>query len=224
MEEENTTYNELINAFLKSRNPDQAIQMAAYMKNNFPFLGIKKPQRAALGKDFIKNAKKQKIINWDFIDRLWVMPEREFQYLAIDYLLALKDYLQKDDIDNIKFLVETKPWWDTVDTLASNITGVLCLKYPELINSHILKWAESNNIWLVRVAILFQLKYKEKTDQELLSLIIKQNSNTTEFFINKAIGWVLREYSKTNKEWVKEFIASNPLHPLSVKEGSKYLD
>ena len=216
-------YNELINSFLENSDQGQAVKMAAYMKNNFPFLGIPKPKRAFLGNEFMKKAKKQKVIDWNFVFMLWERPEREFQYMAIDYLLALKGCLQKNDIDNIRFLIITKSWWDTVDTIAGNITGVLCLQHPELINSHILKWAESDNIWLMRTAILYQLKYKEKTDAALLGLIIKQNSETKEFFINKAIGWALREYSKTNKEWVKQFIQTNTLSPLSIKEGSKYL-
>ena len=216
-------YKELIKSFNDNTDQTQAVKMAAYMKDNFPFIGIPKPKRALLQNDFIKQAKKQKLIDWNVIFELWDLPEREFQYLAVDYLLALKGSLQKTDIENIKTLIINKSWWDTIDSLAGNITGDICVKHPELIETHILKWSESDNIWLVRTAILFQLKYKEKTNTELLSLIINKNSNTKEFFINKAIGWVLREYSKTNKEWVKTFLGSNMLHPLSVREASKYL-
>lgn len=214
---------DLINSFIEHRNEEQASQMSAYMKNSFPFLGIPKPQRAVLQKGFLKDAKKKGFIDWNLIYTLWDMPEREFQYLAFDYLQELKKYLQKDDIEKIKTLIIQKSWWDTVDSLASNTIGALCLTHPELIESHILKWAKSDNLWLVRTALLFQLKYKDKTDRELLGKIIYQNSNTKEFFINKAIGWALREYSKTNKDWVKEFIDHHTLHPLSIREGSKYL-
>lgn len=216
-------YNDLINSFIENKDPERASQMAGYMKNQFPFLGIPKPKRALLGKEYMKDFKKQQEIDWDLVNTLWSMSEREFQYLAVDYLLILKNDLQEKDIENIKTLIITKSWWDTVDTLASNIIGVLCLKFPQLIKSHILEWSSSDNIWLIRSAILFQLKYKEKTDAELLGLIIKKNSGTKEFFINKAIGWALREYSKTNKSWVEEFIKGNTLSSLSVREGSKYL-
>ncbi len=131
--------------------------------------------------------------------------------------------LQKADIDNLETVIKTKSWWDTVDSLAGNVIGTLCTNEPELIPSHILKWADSDNIWLVRSAILFQLKFKENTDTELLSSIIINNRDTKEFFINKAIGWVLREYSKTNKIWVRTFLESNTLNSLSVREASKYL-
>lgn len=216
-------YNDLINVFLENKDPEKASQMAAYMKDQFPFLGIPKPKRELLSKECMKEFKKQGEIDWDFVNMLWSKSEREFQYLAMDYLLKLINSLQEKDIENIKTLIITKSWWDTIDTLATRIISPLCLKYPELINSHILKWSKEDNIWLIRIAILFQLKYKEKTDAELLGIIIKENSETKEFFINKAIGWALREYSKTNKTWVEEFIKKNRLNSLSVREGSKYL-
>jgi 3-methyladenine DNA glycosylase AlkD len=212
----------IIEAFYQNRNQERALQMATYMKNNFAFLGLTKPERADLQSAFIKYVKKRDIIDWDFIFSLWDLPEREFQYLALDYLLELKILLQRQDIEKIQALITQKSWWDTVDSLAP-IAGLLCIKFPELIESYILKWANSENIWLARAAILFQLKYKEKTDSAILSSIIRYNSHTKEFFINKAIGWALREYSKTNKEWVKGFIENNHLHPLSVREGSKYI-
>jgi len=214
---------QLIKSYYEHRNQGQAEIMSAYMKHKFLFLGIQKPQRAELQKEFVKQAKKQQTIDWEFVFRLWDLPEREFQCLAVDYLLALKNSLEKSDLDRIKRLIITKSWWDSVDGLATNIIGSLCAKYPELIQSHILSWAESDDIWLVRVGILFQLKYKEYTDTELLKLIINRNSHSKEFFIAKAIGWALREYSKTNKEWVKSFLESNTLQPLSVREASKYL-
>ncbi|WP_243454319.1 DNA alkylation repair protein [Desulfosporosinus fructosivorans] len=215
--------NQLIKSFYDHRNQDQGTKMSAYMKDHFQYLGIQKPQRTELQKEFFKQVKKQKRIDWDFIFMLWDLPEREFQYLALDYILALKNGLQKADMDRIKLLIINKSWWDSVDILASNITGNLCAKHQEIVQSHILSWAESDNIWLARVSILFQLKYKENTDAELLKFIITRNSNNKEFFINKAIGWALREYSKTDKEWVKSFLECNTLNTLSVREASKYL-
>ena len=107
--------------------------------------------------------------------------------------------------------------------LAQHPVGTIALNYPEVIPETIIDWAQSENMWLRRTAILFQLKYKENTDEELLSEIIKQNAGSKEFFIQKAIGWALREYSKTNPESVKKFIAENKLPKLSQREGSKYL-
>jgi 3-methyladenine DNA glycosylase AlkD len=216
-------YQQLIESFYEHKNAEQARMMSAYMKNNFPFLGIPKPRRAELQKEFLGLAKKQIEVDWAWALMLWDLPEREFQYLAVEYLRVLNNILQKSDIDRIKTLIITKSWWDTVDSLAENITGVLCAKDTELIQSHLISWAKSDNIWLVRIAILFQLKYKDKTDAPLLAQIIDQNSDSKEFFVAKAIGWALREYSKTNKEWVRSFLQSHNLQPLSVREAVKYL-
>ncbi|WP_340818190.1 DNA alkylation repair protein [Methanolobus sp. WCC4] len=215
--------NRLIEAYHSSRNEEQAFQMSAYMKNQFPFLGTKKPQRTVLQKQFIKQSRKNKIADWEFIFQLWELPEREFQYLAQDILIALAGELRETDIDNVEHLIITRSWWDTVDALASNVVGKMCLNHSTLKESTIPVWSKSNNMWLSRAAILFQLKYKEETDTDLLRKVILDNTGSDEFFINKAIGWALRQYSKTDDQWVKDFIEHHELHPLSIREGSKYL-
>ncbi len=214
---------ELIKTFYANRDPQRAIGMAAYMKDQFSFLGIPRPERSTLQKDFIKRARRQGKVEWQDVYRLWDLPEREFQYAALDYLVALKDKLQSADIYHLQTLIVLKSWWDTVDKLAASPVGSICLKHPEVVQNCLLPWADSDNIWLARTAILFQLKFKSKTDTDVLSSIIKPNSNSKEFFINKAIGWALREYSKTNREWVREFVDTHTLAPLSVREASKYL-
>lgn len=214
---------QLLNTLYANQNGEKAFQMAKYMKNQFPFLGIIKPERVRLTSPFIKEARQSKRVDWEMVDQLWNLPEREFQYVAMSYLLAVRNYLQAEDINKLEALLTAKSWWDTVDLLACNAVGPLCLRFKELTDSHILRWAESENIWLARSAILFQLKYKDQTDPELLRHIILQNSRSQEFFINKAIGWVLREYSKTDKEWVRNFLAEHLLSRLSVREAGKYL-
>ncbi len=213
----------LINAFYASRDAARAAGMAAYMKDMFPFLGIGKPARAALQRNFLRGAKRAGTVDRDLAARLWALPEREFQYLAVDYLAALSGRLAKEDIGLLAGLIAEKSWWDTVDALAANAVGPLCARHPELVASDIMAWAAGENIWLARTAILFQLKYKERTDTRVLARVIGLTCGTKEFFLNKAIGWALREYSKTDREWVRAFIAGSSLHPLSVREGSKYL-
>lgn len=214
---------DIFQIFYNNRNDENAFYMAKYMKNRVPFLGLKQPERVALSKEFLKHRRKDKEINWGFIFKCYDMPEREFHYLAIDYMDKVKELLIPDDMGNIEKLIMAKSWWDTVDYI-NKIVGHIAMKYPEVKDNVIRHWIYSDNIWLKRVSILFQLKYKENTDKEFLKEAIINNSHTDEFFINKAIGWALREYSKTNKEWVKGFIANNKLSNLSVKEGSKYID
>ena len=213
---------DVFETFYKNRNKENAKPMAKYMRNSFPFLGLKKPERTALSKQFLKERKKDTKVDWDFIFKCYDMPEREFQYLAIDYMEKVKDLFTPEDMENIEKLLTTKSWWDSVDAI-NKIVGHIVMKYPEIKEDIILKWMKSDNIWLNRISIIFQLKYKEKTDTVFLSNAILYNCETTEFFINKAIGWALREYSKTDKEWVKEFIDNNNLSKLSIREGSKYI-
>jgi 3-methyladenine DNA glycosylase AlkD len=212
----------IIELFYKNRNQELAVPMAKYMKNNFDFLGMKKPERMELSKEFIKESKKAKEIDWEFIDKCFELPEREFQYLSITYMDAVKNLFTADDMDKMGELIMTKSWWDSVDAI-SPIVGYICMKYPHIKEEVIDKWIFSDNIWLKRVSILFQLKYKGKTDANFLSKAILNNSDTNEFFVDKAIGWALREYSKTNKEWVRSFIDNSNLSKLSIKEVSKYL-
>ena len=213
----------IFQVFYNSKNEENAYYMAKYMKDKFPFLGLKRPERVALSKEFLKLKKKDKEIDWEFIFKCYDMPEREFHYLAIDYMDKVKDLFMPNDMGNIEKLIMTKSWWDTVDYI-NKIVGYIAMKYPEVKDNIIRHWIYSDNIWLKRISIIFQLKYKEKTDKEFLKEAVLNNSRTDEFFINKAIGWALREYSKTNKEWVKDFIENNSLSNLSVREGSRYLD
>lgn len=213
---------DIVEVYCKNRNEELAVPMAKYMKNKFPFLGIKTPQRKTLAKEFMKERKKDKEVDWDFIDKCFNLPEREFQYLAIHYMDVVKKLFTIDDMEKIESLITYKSWWDTVDSI-NPIVGYISMKYPEVKDKVISKWIYSENIWLKRVSIIFQLKYKEKTDTEFLSKAIINNASTEEFFVNKAIGWALREYSKTNKSWVSDLIENNQLSKLSVREGSKYL-
>ena len=134
----------------------------------------------------------------------------------------------KKETENIinlyEFMITTKSWWDTVDYIASNLVGVYFSNYPNHINSITTKWMASNNIWLQRTCLLFQLKYKSKLDTELLNSFIVQLAQSKEFFIQKAIGWILREYSKTNTQFVIDYVSNNNLMPLSNREALLWMN
>ena len=206
-----------------AKDSQKAGSMESYMRHQFSFLGIAAPERNALYKKYFPSAKKTKIIDWDFVDTCWEKEYREYQYVAANYLKAMQSYLKETDLSKIERLVVTKSWWDTVDIL-DRVVGSLVYGKPEL-EERILQWSLSDNIWLRRVAIDHQLLRKEKTNVQLLEKILLHNLNQTEFFINKAIGWSLRDYSKTNPDWVACFIEKNKerMAELSIKEASKYL-
>jgi 3-methyladenine DNA glycosylase AlkD len=219
-----TLIDDLRRRLTEQANPENAEHMSRYLKNHFPFFGIKTPERREIGKLFFQETGILKEpFNEEFVLALWEQPERECQLFALDYIAKFLKKLEKTHISLIEKLITTKSWWDTVDTLAAHPAGTIIAKHPELIEELVDKWAVSEDMWLRRTAIIHQLRYKDKTNEELLYKYIKLNADSKEFFIQKGIGWALREYSKTNPHSVKQFIQSTHLAPLSVREGSKYI-
>ena len=191
-------------------DPERAAGMSAYMRGQFPFLGIPTPVRRRAVRGLLPRE-----LDRPLVDALWSLPEREFQYVACDHLQTAP--LESAAADWLRQLVTTKPWWDTVDALAKPI-GRACT--PEQMRA----WARDDNLWVRRVAVLHQLGRREATDPELLAEILAANLGSGEFFIDKALGWALREYSKTDPEWVRGFLGSHEVAALTRREGSKYLD
>ena len=202
---------------------ERAAQMAAYMRDQFRYLGVQTPARRKISRPFLNAAKKERLLDWDFVDACWQAEEREFQYVAADYLRKVRRLLTVADLPRVRGLAVTKPWWDTVDSLDATVGSVVAQSAEG--RELILKWARDENMWVRRLAIDHQLQRKEGTDVELLSSIIEANLGSGEFFIDKAVGWALRDYSKTDPEWVRAFIAEHRqgMAALAVREASKYL-
>ena len=207
--------------FEKRANEDNAIQMAKYLRNQFVFYGLKSPVRRDAYHQILKDEKKQ--IDWDLLDQAWNDKHREMQYFVCDYLLAMEKYVSYDDLFKIEHYVRTKQWWDTIDSLMK-LYGYVGLK-DQRVDQLMLDWSKDPDKWVRRVAIEHQLLRKDRINTALLSQILENNLESDEFFINKAIGWALRDYSKTNPEWLSDFIDGNYNHlaKLSITEGSKYL-
>ena len=216
-------YNQLYEELLKNRDESNAYYMEKYMKNKFPFLGIKTPIRNKIASPFIKELVKKEVVDFEFVDKCYRSEYRELQYIAINYLEKVQKRLSIVDLKKLESLITTKSWWDTSDSI-DHIIGYMALRDTS-INKTLLDWSAGNNTWLRRVAIIHQLDRKDKTDTKLLETIICNSFGTNEFFIDKAIGWALREYSKINSVWVRDFINKygDKLSKLSIKEGSKYL-
>jgi 3-methyladenine DNA glycosylase AlkD len=161
--------------------------------------------------------------NPSLVKGLWEKEEREYQYASLDYISSSLKKINETHLPLMEKLITTKSWWDTVDALAPHPVGKIAKESPEVIKDTIEPWSIDDNLWLRRSSILFQLRYKEETDEARLYNIILKNADSKEFFIQKAIGWALREYSKTKPDSVREFITENTLAKLSIREGSKYL-
>ncbi len=206
-------------------HPDQAAPMKRYMRNQFEYLGIKVPELMALLKEHEQAHGLPPLTDLDAILRdLWALPPREYQYVANSLLGGFALELPADFITTLEVLIVTKSWWDTVDTIAGGALGIHFKRYPAVRRKYLARWRKSANIWLRRSTILFQLGYKADTDFTLLTDIICENLGSGEFFINKAIGWALRQYTRTDPEAVRRFVAETPLHPLSAREALKWLE
>lgn len=216
-------YLEIKKLFEEQSDEENAIAMSKYMRNLFRFYGIPTPKRKAIYKVFLKEEKKSKKIDWDFLSKCYEDEHREFQYLVSDYLIAMNAFLTYDDIPKIKKYIKSKQWWDTIDFL-DRVIGEIGLR-DNRVDDLMFDWSKDDDFWIRRIAIDHQLCRKEKTNTELLEKIIVNNFGSNEFFINKAIGWALRDYSKTNPLWVKEFLNKyqDKMDNLSIKEASKYI-
>lgn len=214
----------LLSEFQKQAHPQNALLQKKYMKEHFDFFGIKATERRNIQQPFLnRKCLPEKQLLKNTVKALWAEPQRECQYFAQEFVAAYTDQLEVNDIHLLVFMIVHKSWWDTVDFIAVTLVGSFFKKYPNKIVPYTKEWLESGNIWLQRTVLLFQLKYKSNLDTLLLSESINYLLGSKEFFLNKAIGWVLREYSKTNPEWVREFICYTPLSNLSKREAGKYL-
>ncbi len=217
--------------FESNANPKIAAEQKAYLRNQFEFFGIKTTQRRELYKPFLsKDFLPKKTELTKIVKIVWQKPQREYHYFAQELAFKYKKELEKEDIELFEFMVLTNSWWDTVDFIAPKLIHQYFKSFPNEQDFYIKKWLDSDNIWLQRSAILFQLKYKEKLDTDLLTFVIdfltSSQTSSKEFFINKAIGWILREYSKTNPKWVTDFVKNNELElsNLSKREALKWLE
>ena len=212
----------LIDLLKEHQNSANREAMEAYMRNQFTFFGIKTPERTVLLRGFLKEHGKPPIEELSEIVRsLWAQPQRECQYMALSLLDKQAKHLTEDHLPLLEEMVIEKSWWDTIDHIASNLVGKIYQTAED--DTYLEKWIQSDNIWLNRISILYQLKYKDKTNEQRLFRYILFHKESKEFFIQKAIGWALREYSKTRPQEVKQFIEGNKLAPLSKREGLKHI-
>ena len=216
-------YSKIKQLFEQNRDEENAIKMSKYMRDLFKFYGIPTPIRKSLYKDLLKEEKAKKTIDWNFLDKCYEDDYREFQYLALDYIENMQKFLTYDDVPKLYKYIKAKQWWDTIDRF-DRIVGNITFKDGR-INDLMLKWSKDEDFWLRRIAIDHQLGRKNKTNTKLLEQILINNFGSDEFFINKAIGWSLRDYSKTNRNWVKDFLSKyeNKMDKVSLKEAYKYI-
>lgn len=209
--------------FTQEANPVQAEKMSAYLKGHFTLLGIRSPDRRKL----------QKHLNPEFpakdfeaaraiVFGLWELEEREYHYYAQELYEKAHRVWPAEALEDIERLISERSWWDTVDFMASHLAGKYFTKYPDM-TERLDQWNEGDHLWLQRSSIIYQLFYKEKTDEKRLFQYILRHKNSKEFFLQKAMGWALRQYGRVNADAVLAFVEEHELPRLSQREALKNL-
>ena len=221
----NSAVSNLNAIFLNLKCPNRSVQMKAYMRNQFDFFGIAaanrkeevKKWRATLGEIDFKEKE-------SMVKEMWVSPNREMQLAAIDWMLSWKKTEYTEEyIQLFEYLIINKSWWDTIDSIASNLIGNYAKKFSVQFDRILKRWKSSNNFWLNRVCLIYQLKFKENTNLIVLSECIAKFKKNKEFFIQKAIGWSLREVSKRNPDWVINEVKTQEIQGLAKREALRLL-
>lgn len=216
-------FSQLEETFQDLADPERAPGMAKYMRNHFPFLGIPSP--------LVKETARDLLIQYPLTvsdlptlwRKCWEAAPREFQYFVYPCGLKFLKKLDPSFLPLLESLITQKSWWDSVDFLAPKLAGNILLRFPDQIPEFPDRWIESENIWLQRSAILFQLDYKNHTDSARLFRYILRRADSREFFVQKAAGWALRQYGKTNPTAVRDFVDSHRLPALTMREGTRRL-
>jgi 3-methyladenine DNA glycosylase AlkD len=212
----------VVEVFRQHADPANAAPMAKYLRNKFDFFGIKTPLLRELSKPLLEASNLPDMDEVPHIvNDLWSLPQRELQHFGIELIRKYSRISPAGWIEMYQSLITQKSWWDTVDGLAVWHVGEHFRKYPDQIGSYTSQWMKSGNIWLQRTCLIFQLLYRGKTDFQLLQSFIVPLSGSKEFFIQKAIGWALRQYSRAKPEEVLDFVNRQPMAVLSYKEATR---
>lgn len=214
-------------ALAKAANPEKAGPMAAYMKTDQPFYGVQKKGRSGVHRELVRR--------WPPEDRaayragvlaLWRRPNREEQYLAIDYAKAFPRFVTLSSLPLYRRLIVQGAWWDFVDDIAVHLVGDVLDRQRDRTTPKVRAWIDDDDLWLRRTAIICQIGDKEDTDEALLFEACAARLHETEFFIRKAIGWALRDYARTAPDAVRTFVLAHrdSLSGLSFREATKHLD
>ena len=204
---------------------DKALQMARYMKTSMPFYGVLKSDWTPIAKRLVKLFPVTDKRSYDAAVRaLWRLPHREEKYVAIFVARHFAHYVNGGSLKLYEQMIRSGAWWDFVDEIAIHLVGkVVGTEREQFLLLD--QWLDDKNLWIRRTALIAQLNFKETTDTDRLSHYCLTRARETEFFIRKAIGWALRQYSYTQPDWVMEFLRCHQpvLSGLSYREAAKGL-
>lgn len=206
-------------------NAQTGAQMSRYLRDQFSCLGVKAPLRRAIQKQYRdRHGELVRTSLRAFVQRCWKDPNRELQYTAIDLAIRERKHAPENFWKLYESMITQKSWWDTVDPVATTLVTTHLQRYENLNPELPDRWIESSNIWLQRTALLFQLKYKKSTNAGQLFRYIDAVRDSEEFFLQKAAGWALREYSRHEPMAVEEYVRTTTLSALTVREGMRLIN
>jgi 3-methyladenine DNA glycosylase AlkD len=222
--EDRSAVDRLTEALGSAADPQRALQMRAYMKDRFEFLGVPAPERRRLAAPFMasmKGAGQERLL--EVARTLWALPYREYAYVAADLLRRHERTLAPSALGALRDLVTTQSWWDGVDPL-SHVVGTIVRTNPDVADQ-MDRWAADADLWVVRVAIIHQLGWKSDAEPERILGYCASQARHPDFFVRKAIGWALRDLARTFPDEVRAFVEAHrdELSPLSVREATKHL-
>ncbi|GAA3462225.1 DNA alkylation repair protein [Saccharothrix longispora] len=207
-------------------SPGEAPGMRRYMKSDMPFLGVPKPERVRVLRAALAEHPLTSRGEWLATAlELWRDARfREERYAAVDLTGRRRDWQDVDLLPVYDEFVVTGAWWDFVDEVAANRVGPLLRAHPAHVTPLVRAWATDEDRWRRRTAVICQLASKDATDRDLLRDVVEANAADPDFFLRKAVGWALRQHSRTDPDWVRAFVDDHPgLSALSRREALKHL-
>ena len=218
-------------ALADAGDPERAAAQQAYMKSAMPYRGVTSPRLTALLRPVLADPDLRLTSrrSWEgAVRELWDDATHREERYAATCLTGHRAYRAWQDADAVplyRHLIVTGAWWDHVDEVASNRVGPILLAHREAVGPVVRGWATDDDQWLRRSAIISQLRFTQHTDLDLLTHAIESNLDDDSFWIRKAIGWALRQYARTDPDWVRERVAhwDQRLSGLSRREALKHL-
>lgn len=225
-------------------DPERAVGQQRYMKSVMPYYGITSAELKRLLRSLLADPAFALTSEEEWqatVKALWDNATHREERYAAQALLGHRRYaawLRPPTMPLIRHLIITGAWWDHVDDLASHHVGSILRRDRGATTPVLQQWAVAAGdgaMWLRRTAIIAQLGHKADTDLALLTEAIDANLETTaegertafgrEFFIRKAIGWILRDVSRRRPDPVRCFVAEHRerMSGVTLREATKYL-
>lgn len=210
-----------------SADPDKAVPMARYMKTDMPFYGVQKSGREKIARAIKWHYRPGTFEEYlELVNLLWSKEHREEKYLAIQLARTYRLFITTDSLELYERLIREGAWWDFVDEIAIKLIGPVLRNEPEVMEPVLDEWIEDENMWIRRAALLSQVLHRDKTDKDRLFRYCKARLGDDEKFVQKAIGWALRDYSRANSEAVRSFLMKHgdEMSELAFREAARVLN